>query len=144
MPDHSAESCTHVIKSSDLRTLREFGDRIVQMCRAAGFTEKDLFAIRLAYEEAVTNAVVHGNKRSPDKQVTVTVEITPDHVRLRVQDEGPGFDPSAVPDPTAPENLTRPSGRGLLLMRHYTEMHVHPPGNVVELIRKRSAANSEG
>lgn len=136
--DSSTGTQVYVIKTPDRKALREFGERIVQLCKAAGFPEKDLFAIRLCYEEAVTNALIHGNKRDPNKAVTVTVELQPDQVRLRVEDEGPGFDPSLVPDPTAPENLARPSGRGLLLMRHYMDLRVHPPGNIVELVRVRS------
>ncbi len=72
----------------------------------------------IAMTEAVNNAIVHGNKLDPSKQVTVTFDV-PDHktMRFTVEDEGPGFDYSNLPDPTAPENIEKPHGRGVFLMR---------------------------
>jgi serine/threonine-protein kinase RsbW len=72
----------------------------------------------IAMTEAVNNAIVHGNKLDPSKQVTVTFDV-PDNKNMRftVEDEGPGFDYSNLPDPTAPENIEKPHGRGVFLMR---------------------------
>ncbi len=132
---------TLVLTSSDPKTLRQFLEAVLERCKTSGFSENDIFAIRLCYEEAVANALIHGNRRDPTKKVTVRCQFGPDWIRLRIEDEGEGFDPATVPDPTAPENLTRPSGRGLLLMRHYMEVTVHPPGNIVELLRRKSSSD---
>lgn len=92
------------------------------------------FAIRLAVEEALTNAFKHGNKEDPQKTVQLNCRVDAQAVDIDIQDQGAGFDPSTVPDPTEQENIEIPAGRGLLLMRAYmTEVHVHPPGNRVQM-----------
>src|SRR5262245_35325500 len=83
------------------------------------FSEAEIFGIKLAVEEALVNAVKHGNQMDPGKFVRVSYLVQSGAFEISIRDEGPGFDPSDVPDPTAPENLERPCGRGLLLMRHY-------------------------
>jgi serine/threonine-protein kinase RsbW len=106
---------------------------------AAGYTSEDLFALRLALEEAVSNAIVHGNRRDPTKRVTVSYRVSPNHVVATVQDEGQGFDPLGIPDPRLSENLDNTSGRGILLMRHYTNwVRFNRTGNCVTLCRKRT------
>jgi len=98
------------------------------------YDRSSLFAIRLALEEALTNAFKHGNKGDPSKTVRVHCDIQFDAVTIDVIDEGSGFDPDAVPDPTESENLEIPSGRGLTLMRAYmTEVQILPPGNRVKM-----------
>lgn len=93
-----------------------------------------LFAIRLALEEAVSNASRHGAAGDPGAVITLDYRIAPGEVHIEVQDDGPGFDPLAVPDPTAEENLEIPSGRGLMLMRAYmTEVSYNETGNRVRL-----------
>lgn len=72
----------------------------------------------IAMTEAVNNAIVHGNKLNPNKQVTLTFDVVDDRLmRFTVEDEGPGFDYNNLPDPTAPENIEKPHGRGVFLMR---------------------------
>lgn len=76
----------------------------------------------IAMTEAVNNAIVHGNKLDPTKNVTITFEITSDnHLQFTVEDEGPGFDYNNLPDPTAPENIEKPHGRGVFLMRQLAD-----------------------
>jgi serine/threonine-protein kinase RsbW len=76
----------------------------------------------IAMTEAVNNAIVHGNKLDPSKQVKVTFDIIEDKtVRFTIEDEGPGFDYSNLPDPTAPENIEKPHGRGVFLMRQLSD-----------------------
>lgn len=105
-----------------------------------GYDKAASFAVRLALEEALTNAVRHGNKEDPSRHVTLQYEIGDAEAVIDVQDEGEGFDPSAVPDPTAAENLDIPSGRGLMLMRSFmADVTIHPPGNRVTLRFRRSA-----
>jgi len=103
-----------------------------------GFDEGSSFAVRLALEEAINNGFRHGNKSHPDKVVRLQWEADPKHIALQVSDEGEGFDPAAVPDPTAEENLEIPSGRGLMLMRAYmSEVEYLQPGNCVRMVYER-------
>ena len=104
-----------------------------------GYPKKDVFGVQLALEEALVNAVKHGNQGDPGKQVRVRYRVTAEQVLVEVEDEGTGFDPTAVADPTSPEGLDRPSGRGLLLMRHYLSSVVfNERGNAVTLCQRRS------
>ena len=84
-----------------------------------GFNPNSLFATRLALEEALVNAIKHGNKLDPKKKVVVEAKVTKDRVEIEIEDEGPGFTRTAVPDPTAVENLCKCSGRGILLIEAY-------------------------
>lgn len=92
---------------------------ILHRLRQHEFSDKVLFAIRLSLEEALINAIKHGNRLDPAKMVHIRYSIDETGFAIEIEDEGPGFDPGTVPDPTLPENLERPSGRGLLLMRAY-------------------------
>lgn len=75
----------------------------------------------VATTEAVNNSIVHGNKRNPHKIVTITLEYFDNYISVSVEDEGPGLDPSRLPDPLAEENLLRENGRGVFLMRSLME-----------------------
>ena len=86
------------------------------------------------------NAFKHGNKNDPDKVVTLECRIDGSTIELHVEDEGAGFDPDSVPDPTELENLEIPSGRGIVLMRSFmSEVSFEPPGNRVRLVFTRPA-----
>jgi serine/threonine-protein kinase RsbW len=105
-----------------------------------GYGPKDIFGMRLAVEEAIVNAIRHGNRRDPAKAVLIILDVSLDGALAEVEDEGSGYDPARVPDPTAPENLERPGGRGLLLMGSYTTWVRHNKrGNRVTLYKRRSA-----
>lgn len=96
------------------------------------------FALRLALEEALVNAFRHGHRDLPDETVRLEFRVGPDQTELCVEDKGPGFKPEAVPDPTLDENLTIPTGRGLLLMRAYmTKVEYVGRGNRVEMVYTR-------
>jgi serine/threonine-protein kinase RsbW len=84
------------------------------------YAPKVIFAARLALEEAICNSIKHGHQYDPSKVVEVRYAVQPNQVLIEVEDEGAGFDPSQIRDATTPENLDRPCGRGLLLIRHYT------------------------
>jgi len=75
------------------------------------------FNFRTAFAEALANAIAYGNHRDPRRVVRVRVEVARDAVRLHVTDEGNGFDPTGIPDPTLPERLEREDGRGLFVLR---------------------------
>jgi serine/threonine-protein kinase RsbW len=104
-----------------------------------GFSDKDRFSVRLALEEAIANALKHGNGGDPARGVHVRYRADRREFLVEVEDEGTGFDPAAVPDPRAPENLERPGGRGVFLMRHYmTWVRYNARGNTVTLCKHRS------
>jgi serine/threonine-protein kinase RsbW len=103
-----------------------------------GYSEKETFAVRLALEEALVNAIKHGHGGDPTKQVRLRYHINPERFLAEVEDEGPGFDPFAVPDPLDPANLERESGRGVFLMRHHmTAVCYNAAGNCVTLCKRR-------
>jgi serine/threonine-protein kinase RsbW len=102
----------------------------------AGYRERDIFDLRLALEEAIINAVKHGNRSDPDKRVVVRYSVTAERVLAEVEDQGMGFDPAGVPDPTAEENLERSCGRGLLLIRSYVSwLRFNERGNCITLCK---------
>jgi len=117
----------------------EARESIIEAIRRSGCDETASFAIRLALEEALTNAYKHGNREDPEKQIQLRCTIHADEIRIDVIDQGPGFNPDAVPDPTRDENLEIPSGRGIVLMRSFMS-HVEyvPPGNQVSMTYRRS------
>jgi serine/threonine-protein kinase RsbW len=112
---------------------------MLEALKPLGFSERDLFGIRLAVEEALVNAIRHGHRNDTSKTVSVRYETSAQQFLIEVQDEGPGFDPDSVADPLAPENLERPGGRGVFLMRHYmTWVSFNERGNCVTMCRHRA------
>ncbi len=106
--------------------------------QARGYSDDVLFAIRLSMDEALNNAVQHGNCGDPDKTVIVEYTISDDSFKASVTDEGCGFVPDRVPDPTCDENLDRPRGRGVMLMKAYmSEVSFNERGNCVTLVKHR-------
>ena len=90
--------------------------------------------VLIAMTEGVNNAIVHGNKLDPEKSVTVVCAVDEKNLVFRISDEGPGFDFDNLPDPTAPENIEKPHGRGVFLMRHLAdECAFEDGGRIVEL-----------
>ncbi|MCP4757903.1 MAG: ATP-binding protein [Planctomycetes bacterium] len=105
-------------------------DEILAAMDEAQMESAVVFAVRLSVEEALSNAIAHGHGGDLSLQLCVDAEVRPEEVVVSVKDVGPGFDPASVPDPTAEENLTIASGRGLALIRAFmTEVDVPPPGN---------------
>ncbi len=112
---------------------------IMKEAAAHRFTNDAGFAVRLALDEALSNAIHHGNRDDPHKHITLDYQITDERVRICVCDEGAGFNPDAVPDPTLDENLQRPHGRGIMLMRAYmTQVIFNDRGNCVTLVKRRN------
>lgn len=107
-----------------------------------GYPKASKFAVKLAFEEAVTNAFEHGHRGLPEGlPIYVAYRVTGDAVVIHVEDQGPGFDPEGVPDPTLDENLAIPSGRGIMLMGSYmTSVEYNDRGNVVRMRYERSGA----
>ena len=117
---------------------------VMQEAAKAGFDEDDQQQIGMAVRECTVNAVVHGNRYSKNKKVHLEVERSSNALTVTIGDEGDGFDMSSLPDPLAPENLLRQSGRGLLLIRSFMdEFDLHPRpggGTEVRLVKRRAAA----
>ena len=140
-PDKYQQS---VVIDSDTAQGQRVQSDIVSLAQSCDFTEHDLFAIRLAVEEALVNAIKHGNGSDPTKKVRIDYWVSSGEVRIRIEDEGPGFDPQTVPDPTSPEFLERPCGRGLMLMRYYmSQVTFNDRGNGVEMLKRKGDANGK-
>jgi serine/threonine-protein kinase RsbW len=116
-------------------------DELLEQLGVHGWSPSDIFAIHLAAEEAIVNAIVHGNKLDPAKRVNVSCEVTPEVARIRITDEGDGFDPGQVPDCTADDRLEMPGGRGVMLMKSFmTRIEYNAKGNSVLLEKRHDAA----
>ncbi len=116
---------------------------IVEVCRQIlskledfSFSKEDIFAVHLALEEAFSNAVTHGNKMDPRKEIRIDYSMDPDKIGISVTDQGNGFKPEAIPDPRFGKKLYEPDGRGLLLMQSYMDVvEFNEQGNTVHMIR---------
>lgn len=107
---------------------------IDELCEKHNIPEEHYGNILIALTEAANNAIYHGNRNDPDKKVILRYEASPKKFFFRIEDEGPGFDFENVPDPTSPENLEKPNGRGVFLMRHLSDdMTFLENGRVVEI-----------
>ena len=137
-------SSREVVIPSDAKQGRVVQDEIIRALEARRFSDHDLFGIRLALEEAVVNAIKHGNGNDPAKSVRIAYQVDDDRVRIEIEDQGPGFNPDEIPDPTLPENLERPSGRGIMLMRSFMNVvQFNDRGNCVVLEKSRETAPEE-
>ncbi len=109
-----------------------------------GYCEQDRFAIRLSVEEAIMNAYKHGNKSDPNKKVKVKWYVDEREVFISIKDEGEGFDPQNIPDPRTKDNLLRPSGRGLLLIKAYmTEVTFNEKCNEIRMRKIKGHKSKE-
>lgn len=125
--------------STDMTAARKLAEQVVARAQACGYSAEAVFAIKLALEEALMNAIKHGNRRDPDKRVHVEYSVDAKQVDISVTDQGRGFDPAEVPDPTADENLECPTGRGIMLMRAYMDhVEFNQSGNAVRMIKYSS------
>lgn len=113
-------------------------ERLVDdLCERHHIQEEHYGNILIALTEAVNNAIYHGNKQDPDKKVIVKYHADEDEFQFIIEDEGPGFDFENVPDPTSPENIEKPNGRGVFLMRHLSdEIGFDDDGRIVQLAFK--------
>ena len=135
--DPDIEASLSVIEIvSTLRAAKEPEELILREVERCGYCEDATFAIKLALEEAMTNAVKHGNRNDQAKRITIRYSVSRERTVILVRDQGPGFEPASVPDPTAPDRLPLPTGRGIMLMRAYmSEVHYRAGGAEVCLIK---------
>lgn len=127
-----------VINSDSTDAVRPLLDEILNTLMNNGWENKLVFGIHLSMEEALVNAVKHGNKYNPAKKVHVRVGISSNLFRSEITDEGEGFDPAKLPDPTDPDYLDKPNGRGVMLMRNFmTRVIYNDCGNAVFMEKVR-------
>jgi serine/threonine-protein kinase RsbW len=114
-------------------------ERLIAALEANMWEGRDLFHIQLAVEEAIVNAITHGNKQAADKVVEVEFRVDPQTTFLRIKDQGSGFNPAAVPDPREDDHLECTNGRGVMLIRELmSEVHYNDRGNEVTMIKYSS------
>lgn len=134
--NHRAQAALTLPNDPD--AFRRAESDLLQAIQACGYPEASTFAVRLALEEAVVNGFKHGNAGEPGSTVELRWAVDPKRVLIEVEDQGKGFQPKDVPDPRAPENLERPSGRGIMLMRAYmSSVEYNPAGNRVTMVYER-------
>ncbi len=127
-----------MITLSSRMDVRKACDDVVKVVKLLNYDERDLFAVRLAVEETLTNAIIHGNKEDPDKKARVDYVIYRDKVNITVSDEGEGFDCKQVDDCTQPNHLMRAGGRGVRLIQEFMdEVRYSDKGNSVQMVRFR-------
>lgn len=110
-----------LVLASDVRLIDVAHTAAERVAALAGFEEDPALNLGIAVREAVINAMTHGNGRDLARDVVLVFSVGPGEIEIRVKDEGQGFDPAALPDPTDPENLLKTSGRGLLLIRAFCD-----------------------
>ncbi|HUB27845.1 MAG TPA: ATP-binding protein [Tepidisphaeraceae bacterium] len=122
---------------SDFAASRDLQRQVQSHLLQRHYSEESFFAIKLALEEALLNAIKHGNRQDNSKQVHVRITITPRQTEIIIEDQGPGFDRSTVPDPTLDENLEKCTGRGILLIESYmNKVQWSRGGRRLRMIRK--------
>jgi serine/threonine-protein kinase RsbW len=131
---------------SDLRLIDSAVQYLVARCRDFHYSGSRLtLNLRVGVAEALANAMIYGNRRDTSKRVHVEVDLSMERLSIVVRDQGPGFDPATVPDPTLPENLERTGGRGIFLIRELMdEVDFNECGNCVRLTLYRDDARRTG
>ena len=116
--------------------------RMLEALEALDWLDHDIFGIRLAFEEAIVNAMKHGNGHDKQKWVRVVCKLSNDRIRIEITDEGSGFEFDSVPDPTDEERLEVPNGRGIMLMRAFMcRVEYNDAGNRVVMEKQRGASS---
>lgn len=119
---------------SRMSNLKIIENAVDEMTGAIGINQDNYGKILVATLEAVNNAIKHGNKDNPQKLVDVEIEYTKDEINITVSDEGEGFNPAKIPDPTLPENIEELSGRGVFLMKKLSDsIKFNEKGNSVTM-----------
>lgn len=132
---------------STLESVNQAEEVAEDLAAKAGFGEEDVQRISMAVREAAVNAVLHGNQYDPQKKVTVGFENTDGTLIITIADEGRGLNLSQVPDPLAPENLLKQSGRGIFLIRAFMDevrIRTLQPGTEITMIKHVQGTVAEG
>ena len=131
---------TELSLPSQIETVAAAAAAVAEFISRSGISDEAAFGIDMAVREAVTNAVLHGNRQDDNKTVDIVLKSSPDAVEISVHDQGPGFNPEDVPDPTASENILKTSGRGIFFMRTFmdeVDWLIRPEGGTTVRMLKR-------
>ena len=121
---------------SDTSIAADFAGELVLAMTNRDWPERDIFRVQLAFDEAIVNAIRHGNRFDPNKTVGVEVDCNCESIRIRIADQGSGFDPESVPDPRTEEFLEIPGGRGVLLIQELMScVKYNDRGNEITMIK---------
>jgi len=111
---------------------------VINKLRANGWSREEIFGVHLALEEGLMNAIKHGNGSDASKRVFLRCNLSPERIWIEIRDEGTGFNPAVLPDPTVAENLETATGRGVMLMRAYmSRVEFNACGNCVTMEKQR-------
>ena len=141
MPENASHTPEAVerLMDSTLESVDSAEELAVGLAERAGVDEDELMKIGMAVREGMVNAVVHGNRYNSHKKVRFSVAANSEHFTVKIADEGEGFDFDSIPDPLAPENLMKTSGRGIFLIRSLMDdfqmRHLENGGTEVTLIK---------
>jgi len=130
---------------STLDTVDHAEETATRVAKELGFAEDEVMQISMAVREGAVNAVLHGNAYAPDKKVTLAFEQNDEGLVITIRDQGKGIDLSCIPNPLAPENLLKTSGRGIFLMRSFmdvVEIRPSPTGTEIKLIKRVHGASA--
>lgn len=134
------DQTTRLVLPSHIEAVADAAAALTDFIRNCGVSEELSFGIEMAVRESVTNAMVHGNQEDESKSVEVIFNCHDNELEIEVRDQGEGFDPGSVPDPTNAENLLKTSGRGIFLMRTFMdeiEWRNRPEGGTAVRMTKR-------
>ena len=144
MAESQNNALQEVVIPSDTGEGQRVQKEILDALQACDYSQHDIFGIHLALEEALVNAIKHGNRMDRSKTVRIAYQIDDRFFQIEIQDQGEGFDLDAVPDPTAEENLERPCGRGIMLMRSFmSSVEYNSQGNCVVMRKFRENSTPE-
>jgi len=145
MSDHQSIEITMASRVEFVNLIHAANEEV---CRLLNLDEDTTMNLSLALHEATVNAIKHGNRLDAAKTVSVTFEIRPGELEVKVRDQGAGFDAAAAEDPRTARNIERTSGRGLFLMRNFVDRieFTHHPGMgmVVSLLKRLPGRNGRG
>ncbi len=119
---------TREIIANDSHLLKEISKNLINKLREKSVSDEVIFHVHVAFEEALRNAMVHGNREHPEKKVTIEIDIKDKEIEISIEDEGEGFDIKKIPDPTQGENLVKESGRGVYLIKHLMDKVTYEEG----------------
>ncbi len=129
--------CERVI-ANNVEAARRVLNELLTQLKKDDWARHDIFGVHLAMEEALVNAIMHGNRLDDSKHVAIRCCLSPHTVHIEISDEGEGFDPDALPDPTDPQRLHIPRGRGVMLMREFmSSVEFNAAGNKVVMEKRR-------
>lgn len=138
MADHSWTWRTEQFIPSETGAGQRILEDVLGQLAAQAWAEHEVHGIHLALEEALVNAIRHGNRSDVNKRVHVSCKLSASRLWVQIRDEGPGFNPEDVPDPTEPDRLEVPSGRGIMLMRAFmSRVEYNEIGNCVVMEKER-------